>query len=193
MITSSQEPILYEDIQLTYTMEEFPRKGSALYDMLKGNEESKKRSLRNWQRMNRVVIFLYELGILPLIGLGYFILLLHTRGRRTGKTYVTPLEYRKQGISILLFSSRGKTSDWYKNLRAHPENAEVQIGFKKYHPSIEFIEDYTLATDILRWYIEKHPRSSQFLFGWNQKKDNLETADLKFITDSIRIVRLNLV
>ena len=90
---------------------DFPRKGSALYDMLKGDKESKKKSLNNWKTMNKLVIFLYELGLLPIIGIGYYIVLLYTKGRRSGKTRITPLEYRKRGGSVLLFSARGTSAD----------------------------------------------------------------------------------
>ena len=173
-------------------MDEFPRKGSALYNMLKGDRETTRRSLMNWKRMNRVVVFLYELGLLPLIGVGYYIVLLYTKGRRSGKTRVTPLEYRKRGDSVLLFSARGKRSDWYRNLRAHPEDAELRMGFKKYNPRVEFIDDPAQVEEIMRWYIEKHPRSSKMIFGWEPEKDSLETTDLGSLFDDIRIVRLNI-
>ncbi len=172
-------------------MEEFPRKGSAIYDMLKGDEETKRKSLNTWKRMNKIVIFLYELGLLPLIGVGYYIVLLYTKGRRSGKTRVTPLEYRRRGEAVLLFSARGKISDWYRNLRANPQDTVLRIGFKKYNPSVEFIDEPEAIEETMRWYVKKYPRSSTMLFGWDPKKDDPETADIASLVDAIKIVKLN--
>jgi hypothetical protein len=122
-------------------MKEFPRKGSALHKMLRGDKETTKRSLSNWKKINKLVVFLYELGLLPLIGAGYYVLLLYTKGRRTGKNRVTPLEYRRRGKSVFLFSARGKRSDWYRNLKANPNDTKLRMGFKTITPMIEFIEE----------------------------------------------------
>jgi len=171
-------------------MEEFPRKGSALYDMLRGDQETKRKSLSTWKRMNKVVIFLYELGLLPLLGIGHYILLLYTVGRKSGKPRVNPLEYRRRDDTVLLFSARGKSSDWYRNLKANPEKTEIQIGFKKIKPAVEFIDDQDKIKEIMHWYIQKFPGSSKMLFGWDPKKDNLETADLSSLAEALKIVRL---
>jgi deazaflavin-dependent oxidoreductase (nitroreductase family) len=172
-------------------MEEFPRKGSALYDMLRGDEETKKRSLATWKRMNRVVVFLYELGLLPLIGIGRYILLLYTVGRKSGKARVNPLEYRRRDDAVLLFSARGKASDWYRNLKAHPEKTEIRIGFKKSSPKVEFVDDPERIKEIMHWYIQKFPGSSKMLFGWNKKKDDIETAGLSSLAEALKIIQLS--
>jgi deazaflavin-dependent oxidoreductase (nitroreductase family) len=56
-------------------------------------------------------------------------LLLTTTGRKTGKTYTTPLIYGRDGERYLVVGSRGgaKThAQWYLNLRAIPD-VEVQV------------------------------------------------------------------
>ena len=171
-------------------MDEFPREGSALYGFLRGDEETKKRSLANWKRLNKVVVFLYELGLLPLIGIGRYILLLYTVGRKSGRPRVNPLEYRRRDDTILLFSARGKSSDWYRNLKAHPEKTEIRIGFKKSSPLVEFIKDPEKIEETMRWYIQKFPGSSKMLFGWDPEKDDLENADLSSLVEALRIVQL---
>ena len=171
-------------------MEEFPRKGSALYDMLREDQETKRKSLNTWKRMNKVVIFLYELGLLPLLRIGHYILLLYTVGRKSGKPRVNPLEYRRRDDTVLLFSARGKSSDWYRNLKANPDKTVIRIGFKKLKPTVEFIDDPAKVKEIMYWYIQKFPRSSKMLFGWEPKKDNIETADLSSLAESLKIVQL---
>ena len=171
-------------------MEEFPRKNSALYDMLRGDQETKRKSLNTWKRMNKVVIFLYELGLLPLLRIGHYILLLYTVGRKSGKLRVNPLEYRRRDNTVLLFSARGKSSDWYRNLKANPAKTEIQIGFKKLKTAVDFVDDPSEVEKIMRWYIQKFPGSSKMLFGWDPKRDRLETADLSSLAEALKIVQL---
>ena len=60
---------------------------------------------------------------------GATILLLTTTGRRSGKTYTTPLIYDFDGQNAVVVASQGgapKHPDWYLNLAKNPE-VEVQI------------------------------------------------------------------
>jgi deazaflavin-dependent oxidoreductase (nitroreductase family) len=60
---------------------------------------------------------------------GTTILLLTTRGRRTGAERVTPLIFQPHGDDYLVVASRGGTDDapgWYHNLKAEPD-VTVQI------------------------------------------------------------------
>jgi F420H(2)-dependent quinone reductase len=57
------------------------------------------------------------------------ILLLTTRGRKTGKTRTTPLMYSRDGDNLVLIASVGgspQNPGWYHNLQG--QEAEVQIG-----------------------------------------------------------------
>jgi deazaflavin-dependent oxidoreductase (nitroreductase family) len=61
---------------------------------------------------------------------GTTILLLHTKGRRTGKDVVSPLIYRDYGEKYLVVASKGgapEPPDWYRNLVA---NREVTVQIK---------------------------------------------------------------
>lgn len=57
------------------------------------------------------------------------LLLLHTRGAKTGRPRVNPLAYQKVGDSYAVFASKNGAPvnpDWYHNLLAHPRvTAEV--------------------------------------------------------------------
>lgn len=58
------------------------------------------------------------------------ILLLHTRGAKTGKHVLTPLIYRKDGDRYIVLASMGgwKTNPaWYYNLVAHPD-VRIEVG-----------------------------------------------------------------
>jgi F420H(2)-dependent quinone reductase len=58
------------------------------------------------------------------------ILLLHTTGRKSGQTHVTPLSYFLDGRRYLVVASNWGKADqpnWYKNLRQQPR-AAIQVG-----------------------------------------------------------------
>lgn len=58
------------------------------------------------------------------------LLLLHSRGARTGKERVNPVMYRRVGDTYAVFASRGgspNNPDWYHNLLANPRTS-VEVG-----------------------------------------------------------------
>jgi deazaflavin-dependent oxidoreductase (nitroreductase family) len=61
-------------------------------------------------------------------------LILATRGRKTGKYYLTPLTYGTDSSRYVLVGSFGGAPDhpgWFKNLSADP-NVRVQVGDKRF-------------------------------------------------------------
>jgi deazaflavin-dependent oxidoreductase (nitroreductase family) len=57
------------------------------------------------------------------------VLLLHTIGRKSGKAYITPLSYYRDGDRYLIVASNwGKEDppDWYRNLIQHPHTS-IQV------------------------------------------------------------------
>ena len=60
---------------------------------------------------------------------GTSVLILHTTGRRSGKTLKFPLIYGRDGSDYVVVASKGGAPDhpgWYKNLLAQPD-ARVQV------------------------------------------------------------------
>ncbi|MGE3844460.1 MAG: nitroreductase/quinone reductase family protein [Vicinamibacterales bacterium] len=58
------------------------------------------------------------------------ILILHSKGAKTGRECVTPLIYLKDGAHYLVAASMGgwrRNPDWYYNLVANP-NAWIEVG-----------------------------------------------------------------
>jgi deazaflavin-dependent oxidoreductase (nitroreductase family) len=65
---------------------------------------------------------------------GTTILLLHTKGRKTGKDVTKPLIFREDDGKYLVVASKGgapESPDWYRNLQADPRVA-VQIKGDKF-------------------------------------------------------------
>ena len=66
---------------------------------------------------------------------GRQILLLTTKGRRSGKERTVVIGYRPSGDKfVVIASANGAPSDpaWYRNLQAHP-HATAEVGDKKFH------------------------------------------------------------
>ena len=64
---------------------------------------------------------------------GARLLLLHTKGAKSGQERVNPLAYRRDGDRLIVFGSKAgapTNPDWYHNLRANPR-ASVEVGTEK--------------------------------------------------------------
>jgi deazaflavin-dependent oxidoreductase (nitroreductase family) len=58
------------------------------------------------------------------------ILILHTKGARTGKSHIKPVMYLRDGERYVVFASKGgapRNPDWYHNLKAHP-HIKIEVG-----------------------------------------------------------------
>ncbi|MFX0095147.1 MAG: nitroreductase family deazaflavin-dependent oxidoreductase [Candidatus Hodarchaeota archaeon] len=170
------------------TPSDFPRPGSMFYNMIY-NEKSKKRYIRMFRLFNRIVIPLYRLRVLALLGLGRRLLILTTKGRKSGKKRHNPLEYFRINKVIHIFSGFGEKADWFKNMVANPDHVYVQVGFRKFHANIEILE-VTELEDVFRWMAKKHGRYMKAGFGWNPKQDNPETADFSSLVKVLKVIRL---
>ncbi len=172
----------------------FPRPGSAEYGLLlETDEKKKKKILTKWKRMNKLFIIpLYRIGLLPIFGINKIFLLLYTKGRKTGKTRITPVEYRRKDGYVHVVAARGKKAHWFKNMIAHPEEVMVKIGFKKRKTSFEIFESIDKKNNLFKWYVEKYPKAAKYLFGWDPKIDVLETADFTSFSELIEIIKFDL-
>jgi deazaflavin-dependent oxidoreductase (nitroreductase family) len=57
------------------------------------------------------------------------VLILHSKGRKSGKTRKSPLIYGRDGDDYVIVASKGgapQNPGWYENLRAHPDVA-IQV------------------------------------------------------------------
>jgi len=76
---------------------------------------------------------------------GYFegknLLLLHTRGRKSGAERVNPLAYRMVGDTYAVFGSKGgapEHPDWIHNVEANPD-VEVEVGTERFKGKAEVL------------------------------------------------------
>jgi F420H(2)-dependent quinone reductase len=108
-------------------------------------------------------VFFYRLtgGMLGSKMSGQSVLLLHTVGRKTGKAYVTPINYYRDGDRYVVVASNwGKESNpaWYHNLmRQSSAFIQVKAHSIRVRPSLAEGETYTrlwsLVTSKNEFYI----------------------------------------
>jgi deazaflavin-dependent oxidoreductase (nitroreductase family) len=78
---------------------------------------------RDWDAMNRPIIEKFRKTGRATSGKSSPVLLLTTKGVRTGREHVTPLNFSRDGDRYIVMASKGGSSthpDWYHNLVADP-------------------------------------------------------------------------
>ncbi len=110
-----------------------------------------------WQRMKSVQTVhkrLYDSGKGWIIG--KIILLLTHTGRKTGKRYVTPLQYEKIGGAYIVGAGRGPKADWFRNVQANP-NVHVRVGRDEFDCTAEPVTNPERTADFLEYRLKRHP------------------------------------
>jgi len=97
---------------------------------------------------------LYEIGLGSLCG--RIVLLLTTRGRRTGRPRITPLQYELVDGAFVVASARGTAADWYRNVLADPQ-VEVRVRRSRFPATAETCTDPAAIADFLEIRLDRHP------------------------------------
>ncbi|GAA4863543.1 nitroreductase family deazaflavin-dependent oxidoreductase [Saccharopolyspora rosea] len=109
----------------------------------------------------RAPIPLFERGLGWLLG-GRVMMLEH-RGRRTGLARRAVLEVlEREPGALVLVSGYGRTSQWFRNVRANPE-VRVWTGAVRGAPGCAEVLPPEEARQRLQRYRDRHPRSSAVL------------------------------
>lgn len=99
--------------------------------------------------------------VLYAIGLGAaygrVVLLLTTKGRRTGKPRITPLQYEQVDGTFVVASARGARADWVRNVVTNPR-VEVRVRRARFSGIAETCADPVRVADFLELRLERHPR-----------------------------------
>jgi deazaflavin-dependent oxidoreductase (nitroreductase family) len=107
--------------------------------------------IRNVQRIHQR---LYDLRMGWLVG--WLILLLRHKGRRSGKQYATPLQYEKIGDTYCIAAGRGTMADWFRNVQANPQ-VQFSVGRRNFNAVAEPVTDPERVADFLAYRLNRHP------------------------------------
>lgn len=91
-------------------------------------------------------------------GFGPFriVLLLTTRGRKSGQPRLTPLQYEEVDGLYYIASARGAEADWYKNILADPR-VHVRLREREFEAVAEPVTDPVRIADFLELRLRRHP------------------------------------
>lgn len=98
---------------------------------------------------------LYALGLGRLYG--RLVLLLITKGRRTGKPRVTPLQYEQVDGTLVVGSVKGTKADWVRNVVADP-HVEVRVRRSRLSGTAEVCVEPGRIAEFLELRLRRHPR-----------------------------------
>jgi hypothetical protein len=176
-----------------FTKVVFPKPGTYFHRLMTHKGTELPRSYKWFRRLNKyIMVPLYRLHILPLIRVGRLgLLMITTRGRKTGKTRRNPLEYHRINGIIHIVAARGNKTDWVRNIRANPDNVQVQVGFKKFIPRIEILEDIPSTIGFIEWMVKNIPGEAKIGFGWNPKEDDINCSNFTPLAELLTVIRLH--
>jgi len=141
-----------------------------------------------FRALNPFTVFMWKIGMGRMINfaptvIGRIMVIKHI-GRKSGKEYLTPVNYALVDNEIYCTAGFGSISDWYKNMLANP-NIELWLPEGKSKARAEDISDSPNRLFLLRQVIIASGFAGP-LFGVNQKKLNDEQLDA--VTKEYRLI-----
>jgi deazaflavin-dependent oxidoreductase (nitroreductase family) len=146
-------------------------------------------TLRNvFHVLNRHMVFLWKIGLGKAIniwpaGFGRIMVIKH-RGRKSGKEYLTPVNYAMLDGEIYCMAGFGSSSDWYRNILVHPR-VELWLPEGKRFAAMEEVSDSPNRLFLLRQVLMASGFAAP-LFGVNPR--NLNDEQLDRLTNAYRLV-----
>jgi deazaflavin-dependent oxidoreductase (nitroreductase family) len=168
----------------------FPRPNSLMYNISHEDIKIRKKTIGRFKLINNFLVPLYRLRLLPLLGIGRLLLLVYTKGHKSGQQRIIPLEFIRIDRKIYIFSSGGQKSHWFRNLLANPNKVKVQVGFRSFNVNFDVLEG-SEAEQVMRTYVKKRGRFAGSLIGWDPNEDDHETADFSSLLKIIKIIRIS--
>lgn len=157
-----------------------PRPGAASRHELALTPEWSVR-LRRWFRyLNQMMVVFWRLGLGPLFGkwphTAGTILVIHHRGRRTGKAYATPVNYAPYAGAFYCVAAFGEQTDWYRNAMRQG-TVEVWLPGRRQRMAVRPADGRSDRTDLIRRVLI-HSGFAAPLFGLHPRQmTDAEVAD----------------
>lgn len=139
----------------------------------------------------RIPIWSYRLGLSDLAGIGQ-VLILTTRGRKSGLPRYAPLEYRRHGSKLYVVSAWGTRPDWYQNLLVYPV-ATARQGQRVYSLRAHPVDDPAEALRALNMFRRTAPIFYDRLLAQMSTAQDINLETLIDIASEFTVVRFDIV
>ncbi|MBZ0285819.1 MAG: nitroreductase family deazaflavin-dependent oxidoreductase [Anaerolineae bacterium] len=143
-----------------------------------------------WRVLLRAPLLAYRLGLGSLLNAAH-LMILTTRGRKSGQPRFTPIEYRRHGSKIYLVSGWGEQPQWYKNLLTDPL-ATVQLGGQRHSVLADRVTDPAEALRALSLFRRVAPGRYDAVLGRLVESD-VNAHTLPELSDQFTVMRLDII
>lgn len=137
----------------------------------------------------RAPLWLYRLGWGDLLR-GTNLMVLTTRGRKSGLARHTVVEYARHGSKLYVISAWGLQPDWVQNVRAHP-TVTVQIGSSARAATATLLSDPSEITRALLMF-RKRSALHEYVLERLSATPDITPRVLKEISSHFTVVRFDL-
>jgi deazaflavin-dependent oxidoreductase (nitroreductase family) len=137
----------------------------------------------------RLPILLYRMGLGALMSRAH-IMILGTRGRKTGLPRYTAIEFRRHGSEMYVISAWGGRPQWFQNLKATP-NILVQEGRRVYAARAHLVGNAGEALRVLHLFRRRAPWVYDPLIARMSARERISERTLPEISHEITIVRID--
>jgi deazaflavin-dependent oxidoreductase (nitroreductase family) len=137
----------------------------------------------------RLPILFTRLGLGRLVSASN-ILILTTRGRKTGRARHTAIEYRRHGSQLYVISAWGERPDWYRNLLADP-HVTVQQNGRPFAATASVVDNSGEALRVLHLFRRTAPVVYEAVLARMTDERARDVNTLPEISPNVTIVRMD--
>lgn len=130
---------------------------------------------------------LHTPGLQKLIGRG--VALITVTGRKSGRTYTTPVSYERDGNDVIILSRRTRT--WWRNLAANPQ-VQLRLAGEPVHGSAEVSVGDDAALPLLAAFLRSHPRDAKFYRVTVSSEGEVNEAEARAVLPHLVVVHVTL-
>jgi deazaflavin-dependent oxidoreductase (nitroreductase family) len=137
----------------------------------------------------RLPIAFYRLGLGDLMNAAH-IMILGTRGRKSGLTRYTPVEYRRHGSKIYLYSAWGERPHWFQNIQDCPE-VLIQQGRHSFSARAAVVSNSGESLRVLHLFRRIAPFVYDPLIARLSARERVDERSLPDVSHEITIIRID--
>jgi deazaflavin-dependent oxidoreductase (nitroreductase family) len=144
---------------------------------------------RIFKTFNVFMITMYRLGLGPLLGnplSGYIMVIRHV-GRKSERVYRTPVNFAVIDGDVYCMAGFGRSSDWFRNLMAHPQT-EVWLPGGWWTGHAEEVSDPDVRLPIIRQVSINGGFAAPFFGGYNPAL--ISDEELSQASEGVPLVRI---